>query len=276
MPPKPRDVVTRVVGAAERVLKTVLETRHTRIVPEMLNSAGSVSAEWYLETAWHYLWKQQMLEGISSFDVAFKQPARLEDKELHYALPHPESTDLVMDFEVRRKVPGSKELAHVPVGHIVIHRTKWRRRRGVAPEPPAHPYGIEVRRRHLNSNGDVSWYTLVSVIMDVARRGAQFSDPRDDRYDANLLYIVPSFSFAPLARANAEPNLFIYPEFALDQPWVSGKSSAVARVVYWAVANDFPKPIAESLVTVVRTSLIDGARRAVDEHGRTLSQGKKA
>ena len=34
---------------------------------EMLNSAGSVSAEWYLETAWHYLWKQGLLEGISSF-----------------------------------------------------------------------------------------------------------------------------------------------------------------------------------------------------------------
>ena len=217
-----------------------------------------------------------MLEGISSFDVAFKQPARLEDKALHYVLPHPESADLVMDFEVRRKAPGSKELVHVPVGHIVLHRTKVRRRRGVAPEPPAHPYGIEVRRRHLNSNGDVSWYTLVSVIMDVARRGAQFSDPRDDRFDPALLYIVPSFSFSPLARAKAEPNLFIYPEFALEQEWVPGKSSAIARVTYWAVANDFPKPIAESLVTVVRTSLVNGARRAVDEHGRPISHPKSS
>jgi hypothetical protein len=40
----------------------------------------------------------------------------------------------------------------------------------------------------------------------------------------------------------------------------------------WAVANDDPWPIAESLVSVVRTSVIDGTRRPVDETGRAKSQ----
>jgi hypothetical protein len=142
----------------------------------------------------------------------------------------------------------------------------------VAPEAPYHPYGIEVRQRHLNSSGAVSWYTLVSVIMDVARRGAQFNDPRADRFDPTLLYIVPAFSFTPLADAKAEPNLFIYPELSIDHAWASGKTSAVMRVVYWAVSNDYPKPIAESTVTVVRTSLVDGARRPVDENGKPVSK----
>jgi hypothetical protein len=33
------------------------------------------------------------------------------------------------------------------------------------------------------------------------------------------------------------------------------------------VANEAPWPIAESVVTVVRTSLVDGVRRPVDENG---------
>jgi hypothetical protein len=268
-------VVTRAVGAAGRALLSVLESRHAKIEPAMLNSAGSVSAEWYIETLWHYLWKSGMLEGVSSFDVTFRHPARLEDKQIHYLLPHRAATDLVMDFEVRRKVAGTKkDVEPVPVAHIAIHRSRSRSRRGVAPEPPIHPYGIEVRQRHLNSDGCVSWYTLVSVIMDVARRGAQFHDPRVDILDPTLLYIVPGFSFTPLADAKAEPNLFIYPDFSFDQPWVDGKTSTSARVVYWAVANDLPRPIAESVVTVVRTSLVDGVRRPVDENGKPV--GKKS
>ena len=259
--------VKRAVGAAGRAISAVLDTRHKPIVPDMLNSAGSVSAEWYIETLWHYLAKRELLQGVSSFDVEFKQPARLTDMRLHFALPHPEADDLVMDFHVLRTPEGEKKPAPVPVARIAIHRGTHRRRHGIAPDPPWHPYGIEIRRRNLNAARQVSWYTLVSVTMDVARRGAQFADPRVDTLDPHLLYIVPRFSFTPLGVAAAQDNLFIYPEFTLEQPWAKGKTSAAARLVYWAVANAAPWPIAESVVTVVRTSLVDGMRRPVDEQG---------
>ena len=86
-PLRPADV-RRAVGAA---LTAALDTRQKPIVPEMLNSAGSVSAEWYIETLWHYLWKRGLLQGVSRFEVEFKQPARLSDKRLHFALPHPDA-----------------------------------------------------------------------------------------------------------------------------------------------------------------------------------------
>ncbi len=260
--------VKRAVGAAGRAISAVLDTRHKPILPEMLNSAGSVSAEWYIETLRHYLAKRDLLHGVSSFDVEFQQPARLADKQLHFALPHPEADDLVMDFHVLRTREGEKKPEPVPVARIAIHRGTHRRRHGVAPDPPWHPYGIEIRRRNLNAAGEVSWYTLVSVTMDVARRGAQFADPRIDTIDLDLLYIVPRFSFTPLGVAAAQRNLFIYPEFALDRPWAKGKTSTSARVTYWAVANEAPWPIAESVVTIVRTSLVDGVRRPVDETGQ--------
>ncbi len=260
--------VKRAVGAAGRAISAVLDTRHKPILPDMLNSAGSVSAEWYIETLWHYLAKRDLLHGVSSFDVEFQQPARLADKQLHFALPHPEADDLVMDFHVLRTREGEKKPEPVPVARIAIHRGTHRRRHGVAPDPPWHPYGIEIRRRNLNAAGEVSWYTLVSVTMDVARRGAQFADPRIDTIDLDLLYIVPRFSFTPLGVAAAQRNLFIYPEFALDRPWAKGKTSTSARVTYWAVANEAPWPIAESVVTIVRTSLVDGVRRPVDETGQ--------
>ncbi|MEP7118386.1 MAG: hypothetical protein ABI880_12435 [Acidobacteriota bacterium] len=259
--------VKRAVGAAGRAITAVLDMRHKPILPDMLNSAGSVSAEWYIETLWHYLAKGELLDGVSSFDVEFKQPARPADKRLLFALPHPEANDLVMDFHVMRALDGAKKTAPVPVARIAIHRGTHRRRHGIAPEPPLHPYGIEIRRRNLNAARQVSWYTLVSVTMDVARRGAQFADSRIDSVDPHLLYIVPRFTFTPLGVAAAQDNLFVFPEFALEQPWTKGKTSAAARVTYWAVANDAPWPIAESVVTVVRTSLVDGARRPVDENG---------
>jgi hypothetical protein len=238
----------------------------------MLNSAGSVSAEWYIETLWHYLHKRTLLRGVSRFDVEFKQPARLADKQLVFSLPHPEADDLVMNFHVLRPTAASKQRARVPVAHITIHRGSHRRRHGVAPDPPAHPYGIEIRERHLNSVRQVSWYTLVAVIMDVARRGLQFVDPREDRLDPHLLYVVPRFTFTPLAAAEAQPNLFVYPQFEIEQGWSAGKTSAAARVTYWAVANDAPWPIAESTVTVVRTSMIDGTRRPVNEQGKASAK----
>ena len=68
---------------------------------------------------------------------------------------------------------------------------------------------------------------MVAVIMDVARRGAQFTDPRLDRLDRSLLYIVPRFTFTPLGDALAQDNLFIYPEFATGQPWAPGKTSSM-------------------------------------------------
>lgn len=267
--------VRRAVGAAKTAISAALDTRHKPIAPDMLNSAGSVSAEWYIETLWHYLAKRTLLAGVSSFDVEFKQPARITDKTIHFALPHPEADDLVMDFHVLRATPGVKKPVAVPVARIAIHRGTRRRRHGVAPDPPTHPYGIEVRARHLNERREVSWYTLVAVIMDVARRGAQFADERIDRDDDSLLYIVPRFTFTPLVDASLRDNLFVYPEFAMAQPWVKGKTSATATVRYWAVANQAPWPIAESLVTVVRTSLVDGVRRPVDENLAVVGKSGK-
>ena len=116
---------------------------------------------------------------------------------------------------------------------------------------------------------------LVAVIMDVARRGAQFADDRIDRDDDTLLYIVPRFTFTPLVDAALRDNLFVYPEFAMAQRWAKGRTSATARVTFWAVANAAPWPIAESVVTVVRTSVVDGARRPVDENGDVVSKGGK-
>jgi len=263
--------VRRVVGAAGQALSAALDTRTKVIDASMLNSAGSVSAEWYVETLWHYLFKRSLLGGVSSLEVVFKQPARLADRQLYFALPHPESEDLVMDFHVRRRGEGSKP-DRVPVAQIIVHRQPRRRRPGVAPDPPLHPYGIEVRRRHLNSAKRVSWHTMVAVIMDVARRGAQFTDPRADRLDRTLLYVVPRFTFTPLGDAVAQDNLFIYPEFGVGQPWLSGKTSTTARVTFWAMAHETPWPIAESLVTVVRTSLVGGVRRPVDEEGRAVAR----
>ena len=138
----------------------------------------------------------------------------------------------------------------------------------MAPDPPAHPYGIEIRERHLNSVRQVSWYTLVAVIMDVARRGTAVRRPARSDPDPHLLYVVPRFTFTPLAAAAAQPNLFVYPQFDVDQRWARGKTSATARITYWAVANDAPFPIAESVVTVVRTSVVDGVRRPVNELGK--------
>jgi hypothetical protein len=272
---RPRDV-RRVVGVAGQALTAVLDTRHKIIDSAMLNSAGSVSAEWYIETLWHYLAKRSLLQGVSSIDLEFKQPARLADRQLHFGLPHPEADGLVMRFDVLRRTPGVKRPDRVPVALITVHRRQRRRRAGVAPDPPRHPYGIEVRRRHLNSQGRVSWHTLVAMCMDVARRGAQFDDPRIDRLDRNLLYIVPRFTFTPLGDAAAADNLFIYPEFSLAQPWTKGKTSSLARVTIWAVANEAPWPVAECMVTVVRTSLVDGVRRPVDESGGAVAKAVPA
>lgn len=265
--------VRRVVGAAGEALNAALETRSKVIDPGMLNSAGSVSAEWYVETLWHYLFKRSLVDRVSSLDVVFKQPARLADRHLHFALPRPEAERLVMDFHVRRREPEHAEPGRVPVAQITVHRQSHRRRPGVAPEPPRHPYGIEVRRRHLNSARRVSWHTMIATIMDVARRGAQLADPRFAPLDPTLLYIVPRFTFTPLGHAQAQDNLFIYPGFAVEQPWQPGKTSSTARVTFWAVAHEEPWPIAESVVTVVRTSLVGGARRPVDEDGRVVARG---
>ena len=60
--------VRRVVGVAGQALTAVLDTRHRIIDSSMLNSAGSVSAEWYIETLWHYLAKRSLVQGVSSID----------------------------------------------------------------------------------------------------------------------------------------------------------------------------------------------------------------
>ena len=262
------DNVKRAVGAAGRAISAALDIRRKTITPDMLNSTGSVSAEWYLETLWYYLAKRSLLRGVSSFDVEFKEPARLSDKQLLFELPHPEANDLLMDFHVLRRAVGGKTSKKVSVAHIAIHRGQWRRRHGAAPDAPLHPYGIEVRARHLTPSRHVSWYTLVAMTMDVARRGVQIADDRLDPVDwGSLLYIVPRFSFTRLADAAVCDNLFVYPQFALERPWTTGKSSCTARVTIWAVANDAPWPVVESVVTVVRTRSADGMRRPVAETG---------
>ena len=268
MKPPRADDLKRAVGAAGRALSAALDIRRKAITPEMLNSSGSVSAEWYLETLGYYLAKRSLLRGVSSFDVEFKEPARLSDKQLLFELPHPEASDLLMDFHVLRRVAGNTKPEKVSVAHIAIHRGQWRRRHGAAPDPPLHPYGIEVRARHLTPAGHVSWYTLVAITMDVARRGAQLADDRLDPIEwSSLLYIVPRFSFTRLADAAACDNLFVYPQFAMERPWTTGKSSSTVRVTIWAVANGAPWPVVESVVTVVRTRSVDGVRRPVDETG---------
>ena len=70
--------VRRVVGAAGEALTAALETRSRRIEADMLNSAGSVSAEWYVETLWHYL---QSGPGVFKGDLHFyKVDGDIRDK----------------------------------------------------------------------------------------------------------------------------------------------------------------------------------------------------
>jgi hypothetical protein len=265
--------VRRAVDVAGRVIGAVLHLRHRPIGREMLNSAGSVAAEWYVETLWHYLAKRSLLNGVSRFEVEFAQPARLSDRQIHFSLPHRAGDHLAMHFHVRRRT-GDGKMGLVSVAAISVHGGS-RRRHGVAPEPPFHPYGLEVRERNLNSAHNVSWFTLVAIIMDVARRGAQLTDSGITHVDPTLLYVVPRFSFTPFASAAAQHNLFVYSQFAVERPWVAGKTSTAVRVTMWAVANEEPWPIAESVVTVVRTSLIDDHRRPVDEMGKPVSRGAR-
>jgi hypothetical protein len=221
--------VRRAVDVAGRVIGSVLDTRHRPIVPEMLNSAGSVAAEWYVETLWHYLAKRSLLGGVSRLEVEFEQPARLSDRQIHFSLPHRAGDHFAMHFHVRRRTGDGKKTGLESVATISVHGGS-RRRHGVAPEPPFHPYGLEVRERNLNSAHNVSWFTLVTIIMDVARRGAQFTDSGIQHLDPTLLYVVPRFSFTPFASAAAQHNLFIYSQFAIERPWVAGKTSTAVRI----------------------------------------------
>jgi hypothetical protein len=265
--------VIHAVGVAGRA---VLDSRRARILPHMLNSAGTVAAEWYVESLWHYLSKGSLLQGVSAIDVEFEQPATLGDRQVFFSLPRPEGDNLVMAFHVLREPASGGRKVRVAVAHLSIHRVKRRRLPAEAPEPPHHPYGIEIRARHLNHAKQVSWHTIISMAMDVARRGAQFADAAaDERFDPTRLYVVPRFTFTPLAHAAAQSNLFVYPEFSLEQAWVPGRTSTSARVVIWAVAHEDPWPLASTEVTVVRTSLLAGVRRPVDERGATTQKGSR-
>lgn len=265
--------VIHAVGVAERAFIAVLDTRRVSIAPHMLNSAGSVGAEWYVEALWHHLSKRSLLQGVSAIDVEFAQPATVADKHLVFSLPQSEGDDLTMSFHVLRAPAGGGKKVPVPVARITVHRARRRRMASETPDPPCHPHGIEIRERHLNHARQVSWHTMVSMMMDVARRGAQFADATAvERLDPTRLWVVPRFSITPLADAAAQPNLFVYPEFALEQPWTPGRTSASARVTIWAVAFEDPWPVASSLVTVVRTSLVEGVRTPVDERGATAAK----
>ena len=268
--------VIQAVSVAGRAVSAALDSRRARITSDMLNSAGSVAAEWYVESLWHYLSKRKLLQGVSAVDVEFERPATLNDKQIVFSLPHPEADDLVMAFQVLRTPSAGGRKVPVPVARIRIHRTRRRRLAAEAPDPPQHPYGIEIRARHLNQARQVSWHTMVALSMDVARRGAQFADTAaQERFDATRQYVVPGFTFTPLADAAAQANLFVYPEFSLEQPWVSGRTSAAARVIIWAVAHEDPWPLASSVVTVVRTTLVGAARMPVDERGGARARGSR-
>jgi len=268
--------VIHAVGVAGRAVTAALDSRRARILPHMLNSAGSVGAEWYVEALWHYLSKQSLLQGVSAIEVEFEQPATLADRQLFFSLPRPEADNLVMAFHVLREPASRGRKVPVPVARIRIHRARRRRLAADAPDPPNHPYGIEVRARHLNHAKQVSWHTMVALTMDVARRGAQFADSGvHERFDPTRLYVVPRFTFTPLADAAAQANLFVYPEFSFEQAWVAGRTSASARVIVWAVAHEDPWPLASSEVTVVRTSVVAGVRRPVDERGATAQKGSR-
>ena len=94
--------VIHAVGVAGRAVSAALDSRRARILPHMLNSAGSVAAEWYVEALWHYLSKQSLLQGVSAIEVEFEQPATLADRQVFFSLPRPEADDLVMAFHVLR------------------------------------------------------------------------------------------------------------------------------------------------------------------------------
>jgi hypothetical protein len=268
--------VIRAVGVAGRAVNAALDTRRVTIASDMLNSAGSVAAEWYVESLWHYLSKRKLLQGVSAVDVEFERPATLGDRQILFSLPHPEADDLVMAFHVMRPPAMGGRKVPVPVARMRIRRTRRRRLAAEAPDPPQHPYGIEIRARHLSEANRVSWHTIVAMTMDVARRGAQFADTAShERPDATRQYVVPGFTFTPLADAAAQANLFVYPEFSLEQPWEPGRTSAAARVIIWAVAHEDPWPLASSVVTVVRTSLVGGVRRPVDERGTVAEKRPK-
>ena len=66
MKPLRANDVKRAVGAAGRAISAALDIRRKAITPDMLNSTGSVSAEWYLETLWYYLAKRSLLRGVRS------------------------------------------------------------------------------------------------------------------------------------------------------------------------------------------------------------------
>ena len=161
----------------------------------------------------------------------------------------------------------------VPVATLRVHRARRRSLAADAPDPPLHPFGIEVRERHLNHLHQVSWHTMVAMTMDVARRGSQLADgAAAEHIDPTRQYVVPRFSFTPLADAAAQPNLFVYPDFSLPQAWASGRTSVSARVTIWAVAHEDPWPLVSSVVTVVRTAMVAGTRRPVDEAGALVQK----
>jgi hypothetical protein len=279
--------VLRAVGVAGRAVTAALDKRKVKITPDMLNSAGSVGAEWYVEALWHYLSKRKQLQGISAIDVEFTHPARPADRELLFSLPRPapgasaagraQADAFEMSFHVLRAGAVRPHRIPVPVATLRVHRARRRSLAAEAPDPPRHPFGIEIRERHLNHLRQVSWHTMVATTMDVARRGSQLADAAAaDRFDPTLQYVVPKFSFTPLADAAAQPNLFVYPDFALEQPWTSGKTSVSARVTIWAVAHEDPWPLVSSVVTVVRTTVVAGVRRPVDERGAAVPKRRPA
>jgi hypothetical protein len=251
-----------------RAVSAALDKRKVKITPDMLNSAGSVGAEWYVEALWHYLSKRSQLQGISAVDVEFSNPALPSDRELLFSPPKAQADDFVMGFHVLRAGTVRPARVAVPVATVRVHRARRRSLAAEAPDPPLHPFGIEIRARHLNQLRQVSWHTMIAMTMDVARRGSQLADAAAvERVDPTRQYVVPRFSFTPLADAAAQPNLFVYPDFSLTQSWAGGRTSVVARVTIWAVAHEDPWPLASSLVTVVRTAVVGSTRRPVDEAG---------
>src|SRR5262245_26314771 len=178
-----------------RAVSAALDKRKVKITPDMLNSAGSVGAEWYVEALWHYLSKRSQLQGISAVDVEFSNPALPVDRELLFSVPKPQADDFVMGFHVLRAGAVRTTRVAVPMPTLRVHLSSRRILAAESPDPPLHPFGIEIRARHLNHLRQVSWHTMIAMTMDVARRGCQLADGAAvERFDPTRQYVVPRFS----------------------------------------------------------------------------------
>ena len=74
----------------------------------------------------------------------------------------------------------------------------------------------------------------------MARRGAQLLDPRVDRLDPTLLYIVPRFTFTPLGDGFvSQPGMWVGAQVGLFAQAPSGTPAFVSTRIGYASFGDF-------------------------------------